>query len=397
MSDSSSSGSSCFASALSTAPNVNTAIREVCDDALRQLDAPPNLAMVFVSADRAELCDHIAGEVCDRLGSDRLVGCTGESIVGVGREVEGDTALSLWIARLAEAEPLPIHLTFERTSEGGSILGWPDELLDSWPADASLLVLGEPFSFPVELLLEQMNGQQPPIPVIGGIASGAAAPGENRLLFGREVFAEGAIAVLLQGAVRVRSVVSQGCRPIGKHFVVTKAERNIIHELGGKPSMAQLQAVFSELPTSDQELVNRGLHLGRVVSEYQDRFEQGDFLIRNVMGADPDSGAIAVSDFLRVGQTIQFHVRDWQTADADLQQLLTDAKRNLESPAGGALLFTCNGRGTRLFPQPHHDATAIKNALGDIPLAGFFAQGELGPVGGKNFIHGFTASIALFG
>jgi len=185
MSDSSSNDSCRFASALSTAPNVNAAIREVCDDALSQLDAQPNLAVVFVSADRAELCDHIAGEVCDRLGTDRLVGCTGESIVGVGREVEGDTALSLWIAKLLGTEPLPIHLTFERTSEGGSILGWPDELLDSWPADASLLVLGEPFSFPVELLLEQMNDKQPAIPVIGGVASGAAAPGENRLLSSR--------------------------------------------------------------------------------------------------------------------------------------------------------------------------------------------------------------------
>jgi len=392
----SSNGPCRFASALSTAPDVDAAIGEVCQEATRQLDATPDLAVLFVSADRAELCDHIASDVCERLGTDRLVGCTGESIVGAGQEVEGDTALSLWIAKLPDTEIIPIHLTFERTSEGGSILGWPDELLDSWPTDASLLVLGEPFSFPVELLLEQMNDQHSTIPVIGGIASGAAAPGENRLLFGRQAFDEGAVAVLLHGAVRVRSVVSQGCRPIGTHFVVTKAERNVIHELGGKPAMTQLQAVFSELPTSDQELVNQGVHLGRVVSEYQDRFEQGDFLIRNVMGADPDSGAIAVSDYLRVGQTVQFHVRDWQTADADLQQLLADGKRNLDSAAGGALLFTCNGRGTRLFPEPHHDATAVKNALGDIPLAGFFAQGELGPVGGKNFIHGFTASIALF-
>ena len=385
-----------FGSALSTAPDVGEAICDVCERASREFDGPPDLAVLFVSTDRAGMCDQIAADVCDRLGSDRLVGCTGESIVGMGREVEGDSALSLWLAKLPGAHVLPIRLTFERTSEGGSILGWPDDLLDGWPEGSSLLALGEPFSFPAELLLEQVDEQHNLIPVIGGVASGGAAPGENRLLFGREALAEGAVAVLLHGAVRLRTVVSQGCRPIGKHFVVTKAERNVIYELGGKPAIAQLQAIFSELPTSEQELVNRGLHLGRVVSEYQDRFEQGDFLVRNVIGADPESGAVAVSDFVRAGQTVQFHVRDWRTADADLQQLLADARRNLDSPAGGALLFTCNGRGTRLFPEPHHDASAVKSALGDIPLAGFFAQGELGPVGGKSFIHGFTASIALF-
>jgi small ligand-binding sensory domain FIST len=258
------------------------------------------------------------------------------------------------------------------------------------------LVLGEPFTFPADLLLEQMNDRHPGVPVIGGMASGGAMPGEHRLLFGPEALVDGAVAVLLDGPIRVRPLVSQGCRPIGKHFVITKAERNVIHELGGKPALVQLQAVFAELPTREQELVNQGLHVGRVVSEYQDRFEQGDFLVRNVIGADPESGAVAIGDYVRVGQTVQFHIRDWQTADADLRQLLAASQKRSTSPPDGALLFTCNGRGTRLFPEPHHDALTIRSALGDIALAGFFAQGELGPVGGKNFVHGFTASMALF-
>ncbi len=385
-----------FASALSVEPDVGKAVAEVCDRTMSKIGGPPDLAVVFISADRAGMCDQIAADVCSRLGSDRLVGCTGESIVGVGREVEGDPAMSLWLARLPGTHVLPMHLTFERTSEGGSILGWPDELMDDWPADCSLLVLGEPFTFPAELLLEQVNDHHPGVPVIGGMASGGATPGEHRLLLGPQSMDEGAVAVLLDGSVRVRPLVSQGCRPIGKHFVITKAERNIILELGGRPALVQLQSVFAELPTREQELVNQGLHVGRVVSEYQDRFEQGDFLVRNVIGADPESGAVAIGDYVRVGQTVQYHIRDWQTADADLQQLLAESRNRSISPTDGALLFTCNGRGTRLFPEPHHDALAIKDALGDIPLAGFFAQGELGPVGGKNFIHGFTASMALF-
>jgi small ligand-binding sensory domain FIST len=199
---------------------------------------------------------------------------------------------------------------------------------------------------------------------------------------------------LLSGAVRVQTVVSQGCRPIGKHFVITRAEQNVIYELGGKPAVIQLHEVLVTLPTREQELVRRGLHLGRAVTEYQDRFGQGDFLVRNVLGIDPDSGAVVVNDFVRVGQTVKFHIRDSQTADADLRQLLAARQQAGANPLG-VLLFSCNGRGTRMFPEPHHDAAAIAKAFGSVPLAGFFAAGELGPVGGKNFVHGFTASIAL--
>ena len=360
------------------------------------LGGKPDLAVLFVSADRADGCDAIAGRVCDRLETEHLIGCTAESVVGAGQEIEGEPAMSLWLARLPGADVLPMHLAFQRTPEGGAILGWPDALLNAWPAPATMLLLGEPFTFPADFLLERMNEDHPGLAVAGGMASGASIPGESRVILGRQVFSEGAVAVLLSGAVRVRTVVSQGCRPIGKHFVITRSEQNVIYELGGKPAVIQLHEVLVTLPTREQEMVRRGLHLGRVVSEYQDRFEQGDFLVRNVLGIDPETGAVVVGDYVRIGQTVKFHIRDWQTADADLRQLLAAARDETGGKVGGALLFTCNGRGTRMFPEPHHDATAIRNALGDIPLAGFFAAGELGPVAGKNFVHGFTASIALF-
>jgi small ligand-binding sensory domain FIST len=196
--------------------------------------------------------------------------------------------------------------------------------------------------------------------------------------------------------VKLHAVVSQGCRPIGRSFVVTKAERNVIFELGGKPALVQLREIFDALPTSEQRLVQRALHVGRVVSEYKERFEQGDFLIRNVVGIDAASGAIAIGDYIRPGQTVQFHIRDQEAADAELKQLLSAAKKKSRAQPAGALLFTCNGRGSRMFSQPHHDAAAIAQCLGPLPLAGFFAQGELGPIGQQNFIHGFTASVALF-
>jgi small ligand-binding sensory domain FIST len=228
------------------------------------------------------------------------------------------------------------------------------------------------------------------------MVSGGEQPGENRLFFRGDVLTEGAAAIILDGPLRLTTVVSQGCRPIGRHFIVTKTDGNLIQELGGKPALLQLKAIFDTLSTTEQRMVNSGLFLGRVVNEYQDRFEQGDFLVRNVMGIDPDSGSIAVGDLLRPGQTVQFHVRDHRTASDEMGELLRRVRDNEDCTPRSGLLFTCNGRGSRLFPDPHHDARAIQRYLGDIPLAGFFAAGEVGPIGGKNFMHGFTASMALF-
>jgi small ligand-binding sensory domain FIST len=195
--------------------------------------------------------------------------------------------------------------------------------------------------------------------------------------------------------VRVRPVVSQGCRPIGAPLVITRAEANVIHDLGGRPALERLREIYGTLDPADRELVRSSLHVGRVASEYQAAFRAGDFLVRNVVGADPESGVIAIGDLVRTGQTVQFHVRDAASAHDDLERLLAAARAAGSRPAG-ALVFTCNGRGTRLFPTPDHDARCVQDVLGPLPAAGFFAQGEIGPIGRLNCLHGFTASVALF-
>ncbi len=384
-----------FAAALSTRLDLNAALDEVCA-ARQQLTGGVDLAVVFVSPDRAGECQQITSALCDRLETETLIGCTAESLVGTGREVEFETGISLWLAHLPGVTLTPMHLAFERTPDGNLITGWPGDYEAAWPADTTMLALGDPFSFPIEVVLERLNEDRPGVPVVGGMASGGATPGENRLLLGRQVFDSGAVGCLLSGDIAIRTVISQGCRPIGKPLIVTKAEGNVILELGGRPALLVLKEIFDELPNHEQALVQRALHLGRVVSEYRERFEPGDFLVRNVIGHDPQSGAIAVGDYFRVGQTVQFHIRDAQTADDDLAQCLSQVQAAQTQSLGG-LLFTCNGRGQRLFGEPHHDAAMVRKYLGDVPIAGFFAQGELGPVGGKNFIHGFTASLALFG
>lgn len=383
-----------FAAALSTRLDLSAALNEVCA-AKDRLDGSVDLALVFISQDRAADAQAIANALCDRLGTEVLMGCTAESVVGSSREVEHETAISLWMAHMPRVTLAPMHLSFVKTPDGSMINGWSDYAAE-WPEGTSLFCLGEPFSFPAELMLEQLNEDRPGVPVLGGMASGGASPGENRLILGRQTYDSGAVACLVSGDIRVRTVISQGCRPIGRPLIVTKAEGNIIHELGGRPALLVLKEIFDELPNREQELVQRSLHLGRVVSEYKERFESGDFLVRNVIGHDPQSGAIAVGDYFRVGQTVQFHIRDARTADDDLVQCLAAVKDDDTARPLGGLLFTCNGRGMRLFKEPHHDALAVREYLGDLPLAGFFAQGELGPIGGKNFIHGFTASLALF-
>ncbi|MFO0866161.1 MAG: FIST N-terminal domain-containing protein [Gemmataceae bacterium] len=383
-----------FFSYLSTLIRTDDALREIVE--LASGVGPIDMACVFFSGEHAPEAADIVERLHETLAPKTLIGCSGESIVGNESEVEGRPALAVWLARFpAEVQLTPFHLTVEPTGDGYTILGWPDELDDADPR-STIFLLGEPFTFPTEDAFRNLDDIKAGLRVVGGMASAGREPGVNRLLIGDKVVGDGAVGVLAQGPLRVRTIVSQGCRPIGKPYVVTKAQRNRILELGGKPALPQLQELWQELSPADQKLVQQGLHLGRVVNEYQETFRRGDFLVRNVMGIERESGSVIVGDQVRVGQTVQFHVRDAAAADEDLRLLLQASSIAEEGKAAGGLLFTCNGRGKRLFGEPNHDAAAIRTEFGPIPVAGFFAMGELGPIGGRNFIHGFTASAVLF-
>jgi small ligand-binding sensory domain FIST len=386
-----------FAAALSTESDTAKALDEVCSQVQGQMSTKPDLALVFFSVHHASEATGISQTIRERLGPACFLGCQGEAIVGNDQEIEQQPALSLWLAKWSRPVTLaPFHLELAETTEGYSLLGWPDELNDADPVQSVLLLLGDPFSFPVDAFLQELNEARPGVRVMGGMASGVRGPGQARLLLGERVLDHGAVGVLLQGPIRVRGIVSQGCRPIGRHMVITRAQDNIIAELSGKPPLAQLHQVWQDLSPRDRRLFQQGLHIGRVINEYQGEFNRGDFLVRNVLGIDQATGVLAITDRVRVGQTVQFHVRDAETADEDLHALLQMDLAAHESPPQGALLFTCNGRGSRLFEKAHHDAQAVRAEAGNLPLAGFFAQGELGPIGGQNFIHGFTASVVLF-
>jgi small ligand-binding sensory domain FIST len=386
-----------FSAALSKRLQTRVAMEELCDQARTELGAAPDLAMLFFSSHHAGAAETISRIASERLQARCLLGCIGESIIGNGEEIEDAPAISLWLGKWNQPVELDsFHLILEETPDGFSLLGWPDSLLSAEAAKSVAFLLGDPVSFPADACLRHINENHKELRIIGGMASGVRGAGGVCLLLNDRLLDRGAAGVLIQGDLGVRSIVSQGCRPIGRHMVVTRAEENIITELGGKTPLAQLQELWQELSEHDQRLFQNGLHIGRVINEYQGEFQRGDFLVRNVLGLERDSGALAITDLLRVGQTVQFHVRDAATADEDLHALLQlDLSAHEHSPKG-ALLFSCNGRGTRLFPEPNHDVGVLRQEAGPIPVAGFFAQGELGPVGGQNFIHGFTASVALF-
>lgn len=338
-------------------------------------------------------------KIAELTGCENVVGVSCVSLISGAEEFENQSGISLWAASFQDATVLPFHLGFSTHAGEQFFAGWPDESEAMWEHDPALFFLTDPFSFPIDALLVRIGEDHPNIKAFGGVADGASRPGEARLLLGKETYTEGAIAVMVSG-VEVQSVVSQGCRPIGKPHIVTLAQRNEIRSLGGKPAFDVLKAMYDELPTQDKAQVEKGLHLGIAMTELKDSFEYGDFLIRNVIGIDEEEKCFSLSDYVRMGRTVQFHIRDALSASAELESMLKKAKAEMKesgsAEAQAALVFTCNGRGSWLFPEPHHDAGMINRALGQVACAGFFAAGEIGSVGDQAFLHGFTASVAIF-
>jgi small ligand-binding sensory domain FIST len=384
-----------FASAVSKEMNAAEAGRTLAGqiECILQ-NGPIDLACLFLSSHYAEHAEELSSTVFDRLSPRVLLGCTGEGIIAGSEEIESAPAVTLWAAQLPGTSLTPWRLSGAQEGGDVGVMEWPD--LHATSESSTLLVFADPFSIPMDEVLLGMADHCPGSVAIGGMAGGGHDEGENRLLLNEGIYESGLIGVAISGDVSVRTVVSQGCRPIGERYVVTKAERNVIHELSGVSALDQLRQMFESLSSHDRNLAQNALHVGIVMDEQRNRFERGDFLVRNLIGADRSSGSLAIGDTLAEGQTVQFHVRDAQSASEDLNLMLAADRSRQTTPTLGALLFSCCGRGHGLFGRPHHDVTVVRERAGDIPVAGFFAQGEIGPVGGANFLHGYTASVALF-
>ncbi len=351
-----------------------------------------DLAVVFAAGRHLAAPEVTLEAIHDALAPRRLVGCGAGGVLGAGHEVEDGSAIAVWAAGLGDGAATPFHAEADTGDDGIAVAGMPDVA----GADAVVL-LPHPFSFPTDPLLRALGERAPGVPVLGGLASAGTSDGAGALFLDEAVLAEGAVGVRFDG-VEVLPCVSQGAAPLGPEMTVTAAEGDVVHELAGRPALLRLREAIEELTATERELVSGGLLIGLLVegAAGQPEYGAGDFLVRGLAGADPETGSVRVGALVRPGQVVRLHARDARSADHDLREALGLRREALggRDPAG-ALLFSCNGRGRAMFGAADHDAGVMSTRLGG-PHAGFFAAGEIGPVGGESFLHGFTATAAIF-
>lgn len=380
-----------WASAVSEDDSFDSAVSSCIADLRRELGGePPDLIVAFVSAGYGSSSHRLSARLVD-LGSRHLVGCSAGGVIGDGREVEVKLAVSLTAAVLPDVEVMPFHLESGAPADG--------DTTDAAPGanDAHFIVLADPFTFDSERFARQIDRRFPGGRVVGGLASGGREPGVNVLYLDDEVHRTGAVGVGLTGAIDVDILVAQGCRPIGAPMFVTRCRQNVVEQLDGQRPYDVVTELYQKLPRRDQDLFRHSLFLGIVMHSARQQYHQGDFLIRNILGLDRDSGVLVIGALAEEHSVVQFHLRDAQTSSDDLEAVLSRYHGGAVGGApAGALMFSCLGRGLHLYGEPDHDSGLVQRHLGPLPLGGFFCNGEIGPVNGQTFLHGYTSSIGLF-
>ena len=366
------------------------ALSSALEQALAPLDGEaPHLVLLFASAAYGQDYRALLAEVCEQTRATEVAGCSASGVIAGARELEGEPGLAVLALRLPAGALLNVRYV------GPDEMGAPDLAGMAEPLCHGLVVLADPFTSDVGRLIATLEGEYPGVPIMGGLATGHPGVHRTSVFAGNEAIEEGAVVIGLGGSVQLRPVVSQGCEPIGEPWTITDAEQHVVRTIGGRPAYQVLVDTVQHLAPDLRQRVNNNLLVGLAMDEYRDEFRRGDFLIRNLIGVDPSSGAIAIAGEPRVGETLQFQIRDAHAADEELRRMLEVESERSESGSSAALLFACNGRGAGLFGAPDHDARTVRELLGPLPLAGLFCNGEIGPVGPATYIHGFTASLAL--
>jgi small ligand-binding sensory domain FIST len=363
-----------------------------------QLRAPKvSLGLVFMAPRFFEQAKQVLEILRVHAQIPLLAGCSSQAVIVGDAELEQNAGISLALYALPGSVLKAFHFAQQQVEEANGPGYWRMETGIEPEQTNGWLAFIDPFHLDSETWLRTWNEAYAPLPVLGGLASGDFSEQATQIYLNGDVYDEGGIAISIGGQVKLLGVTSQGCTPIGETWTLTKVEQNIIHEIGNRPAYQVLAETFNQLSVEEQKKAQGNLFIGLVVNEYLDEFHRGDFLIRNLLGADPQSGSIAVGALPRLGQTVQFQRRSASAASEDMNELLERAKKSLaDNPVFGGCLCCCNGRGQNLFGRPNHDAQMVQKSLGPLGLAGFFCNGEIGPVGEKNFLHGYTASLALF-
>jgi small ligand-binding sensory domain FIST len=382
------------ASRLILEPFSESIVTQVARDALRECGGKVTCGFVFASSDyEPHLADFL--ELIQVHGHvPLLAGSSGMGLVGTGTEAENATGFSLLLLHLPETAVHSVRLPVLGEDESfdaaslRALAGPGAEQCTAW------IVVANPFQLPVEPWLAAWNAAWPGVPAVGGLASGGRS-GEQCFVFHNHELIEGGLALGFAGGVRVDTLVSQGCRPVGEPMTITGAEGHLVTTLGSRPAYAMLDETYGKLSAADKQIASGNLFVGLAMSEYLEEFKTGDFLIRNLLGGDDQAGVLAIGAHPRIGQTMQFQLRDRASADTELRHLVNATLAAGAQPIA-SLVFPCSGRGRHLFGTPNHDAGVLRDLCGQHPSAGFFCNGEIGPVAAKNFVHGYTASVALF-
>jgi len=385
------------ASRLVTGPFDEGVVRETATQLRKELSGKPSFGLVFVTPDYAEKATELLELIRVYGHVPTLIGCSGTGLVGPTQEQEEGSGFSLMLVSLPVGKASVFAFDQDSVEASSGPDFWREKTqIKSTEAKAWLVFLN-PFTLNVEAWLKQWNQAYPQVPIFGGLASGFQGD-PDAWVFCNDRPVTGGVALALEGDIAVQSVVSQGCKPIGEPLTVTQAERNVLLTLGSRPAYEVLSDVYKELSDLEREQARGHLFAGLAVSEYLEEYKRGDFLVRNIIGADPKSGAVAINAVPRVGQTLQYQLRDSRMATDELKRLLRDqALALLSATPFAGLLCTCHGRGRGLFGGPNHDVGLINEFFPKMPLTGLFANVQLGPVGDRSFAHGYTASLALLG
>ena len=387
-----------WASSVSVEPALAAAVEECCTAIHQQLETrAADLVVVFPTTHHRARLDRVTGLVRAQLPARVTIGCAAGGVIGGGREVEEECGFAITAARLPGVDLKPIRIESEQVPEPDDTHNWVGRVGVPPDVPAHFILLPDPLTCDGGALLRGLDRAYPCGTKIGGLASGGREPGQNVLYLNGHAYRNGMVGVALTGDLVVDTVVAQGCRPVGQPMFVTRAAQNLLLELDGRPAIDLLREVYEQLSAPDQQLARHSLFLGIVMLENRQEYRQGDFLIRNLIGADASRGAVAVGAVVRENAVVQFHLRDAATSAADLEALLARYRGSeLPSRPAGALLFSCLGRGVHLYGRPDHDSEIFQRFMGNVALGGFFCNGEIGPVQGATHVHGYTSAFGVF-
>ena len=392
-----------WANALSTHHSLETAITDVVNKAVSSLTAPADLGLVFISSGFTSEYSRLLPLLADKLSVPVLIGCSAAGVVGTGansetEEIEGEPAISLTLAHLPGVDIQPFHILGDQLPDlDSSPNAWVNLLGVSPSSQPHFMLFSSAFSAGTNDLLQGLDFAYPGSVVVGGQASGGMMSDRIALFCNDRLYRNGTVGVALSGDIVLETIVAQGCRPIGKPLQVTKAERNIILELDEQVPLGVLREIIDTLSDDEKRLAQHSLFVGLAMNEFKLSLKQGDFLIRNLLGVDPAAGAIAIGDRIRAGQRLQFHLRDAQASAEELEFLLQEHQNQSlsDSAASAALMFSCVGRGMGLYGKSNFDSHLFSRYFPDIPIGGCFCGGEIGPVSGRTFLHGYTSVFTI--